>query len=184
METVAPTILVGVSGVAGSFTERAVRALGRGCPRPIVMPLSNPTLNSEATPEQIMSWTGGRAVVATGSPFPPVRVEGEDRIVGQANNVFVFPGIGLGAIVSRAREVTDGMLLAAAERLAALVSEDRLEAGAMYPKLQDLRAISREIALAVACQARSEGVGHLCSDEELERELYREMWEPEYLPLA
>ena len=184
VEKVSPTILVGVSGVAGSFTERAVRAMARGCPRPIVMPLSNPTLNSEATPEQIMLWTDGRAVVATGSPFPPVRVEGRDRVVGQANNVFVFPGIGLGAIVSRAREVTDGMLLAAAETLSRLVSRERLEAGAMYPNLQELRAISREIALAVARQARSEGVGQLGSDEALESAVDREMWEPEYLPLA
>ena len=184
VEKVSPTILVGVSGVAGSFTERAVRAMARGCPRPIVMPLSNPTLNSEATPEQIMFWTDGRAVVATGSPFPPVRVEGRDRAVGQANNVFVFPGIGLGAIVSRAREVTDGMLLAAAETLSRLVSQERLEAGAMYPNLQELRPISREIALAVARQARTEGVGHLGSDEALESAVDREMWEPEYLPLA
>jgi malic enzyme len=131
-----------------------------------------------------MHWTAGRAVVATGSPFPPVRVEGRDRVVGQANNVFVFPGIGLGAIVSRAREVTDGMLLAAAETLSRLVSQERLEAGAMYPNLQELRAISREIALAVARQARSEGVGQLCSDEALESAVDREMWEPAYLPRA
>ncbi len=184
VEKVSPTILVGVSGVAGSFTERAVRAMARGCPSPIVMPLSNPTLNSEATPEEIMRWTGGRAVVATGSPFDPVRVEGRDRVVGQANNVFVFPGIGLGAILARAREVTDGMLLAAAQTLSRLVSQERLEAGAMYPNLQELRLISREIALAVARQARSEGVGQLCSDEALESAVDREMWEPGYLPLA
>jgi malic enzyme len=181
---VSPTILVGVSGVAGSFTERAVRAMAQRCPAPIIMPLSNPTLNSEATPEEIMRWTDGRAVVATGSPFAPVRVGGRDRVVGQANNVFVFPGIGLGTIIARAREVTDGMLLTAAEALSQLVTQERLEAGAMYPNLQELRSISREIALAVARKARSEGVGQLCTDEALESAADREMWEPGYLPLA
>jgi malic enzyme len=184
VEKVSPTILVGVSGVAGSFTERAIRAMARGCPRPIVMPLSNPTLNSEATPEEILRWTDGRAVIATGSPFEPVRWGGRERVAGQANNVFVFPGIGLGAVVARAREVTDGMLLAAAETLARLVTGERLDQGAMYPSLQELRSISREVALAVARQARSEGVGLLCSDEELEGTLDREMWDPGYRPLA
>ena len=181
---VRPTILVGVSGVAGSFTEPAVRAMAEGSPEAIVMPLSNPTLNSEATPEEIMRWTGGRAVVATGSPFDPVLVGGQLRVVGQANNVFVFPGIGLGAIVSRARAVTDGMLLAAAETLSQLVSEERLEAGSMYPHLSELRTISRRIAIAVAQAARSEGVGQLCTDEALERAVDQEMWEPGYPPLV
>jgi malic enzyme len=181
---VSPTILVGVSGVAGSFTERAVRAMAQGCPAPIIMPLSNPTLNSEATPEEIMRWTDGRAVVATGSPFAPVRVGDRARVVGQANNVFVFPGIGLGAIIARAREVTDGMLLTAAEALSQLVTSDRLKAGAMYPNLQELRSISREIALAVAREARSEGVGQLRTDDALESAADQEMWDPSYLPLA
>ncbi len=181
---VSPTILVGVSGVAGSFTERAVRAMAQGCPAPIIMPLSNPTLNSEATPEEIMRWTDGRAVVATGSPFAPVRVGDRARVVGQANNVFGFPGIGLGAIIARAREVTDGMLLTAAEALSQLVTSDRLKAGAMYPNLQELRSISREIALAVAREARSEGVGQLRTDDALESAADQEMWDPSYLPLA
>ncbi len=177
---VAPTILIGVSGVANSFTEEAVREMARRCPAPIVMPLSNPTANSEATPAQVLEWSEGRAVVATGSPFPSVEVEGRMRLVGQANNVFVFPGIGLGAIVARAREVTDRMLLAAAVTLAGLVPPDRLAQGAMFPALSELRSISRAIALAVAREARDGGVGQLCSDELLERAVDEAMWVPEY----
>ncbi len=176
----APTILVGVSGVGGSFSEVAIREMARLTLAPIVLPLSNPTDKSEATPADVLAWSGGRAVVATGSPFDPVDVDGQPRLVGQANNVFVFPGIGLGAIVARAREVTERMLLVAATTLAGMVSAERLNEGAMYPPLSDLRSISRVIALAVAREARAGGVGQMASDEQLERMVDQAMWWPDY----
>jgi malic enzyme len=130
---VAPTILIGTSGKPGVFTEAAVREMAARTPRPIVLPLSNPTANSEATPSDVLAWSDGRAIVATGSPFEPVEIGGRTQIVGQANNVFVFPGVGLGAVAGRASEITDRMFLVAATTLADLVPAERLEQGAIYP---------------------------------------------------
>jgi malic enzyme len=121
-------------------------------------------------------------LVATGSPFAPVKVDGQIRPVGQANNVFVFPGVGLGAIVARAREITDRMFLVAATELAGAVSEERLAQGALYPPLTDLRSISRRIAIAVACCARDQGLARITTDEEIEAEVDGAVWTPEYAP--
>jgi malate dehydrogenase (oxaloacetate-decarboxylating) len=175
-----PTILVGTCGRAGAFTEAALRALADVTPTPIVLPLSNPTSQCEATPADVLRWTEGRALVATGSPFEPVPVAGHDRIVGQANNMFVFPGIGLGAIVAEAREVTDRMFLAAARALAGHVTPERFSAGALYPPLCELRPVSRDIALAVAAEARDAGVGRQLTDEALQAAVEAAMWEPRY----
>ena len=128
-----PTVLIGTTGHAGSFSEAVIRAMTTGTADPIVMPLSNPTANAEALPADVMAWSGGRALVATGSPFPPVEQDGRHWEIGQANNVFIFPGIGLGAIVAEAREVTDEMFLLAAETVADHVDTERLAAGALYP---------------------------------------------------
>jgi malic enzyme len=177
---VAPTVLVGTSAKAGAFSEATIRQMAARTPRPIVMPLSNPTSVSEATPADVLSWSGGRALVATGSPFGPVEVGGRARDIGQANNVFIFPGLGLGAIVARAREVTDGMLLVAAAELAASVPEGRLGQGVLYPALGTLRRVSRGIALAVARQARDEGVGRIATDADLEADIASAIWEPQY----
>jgi malate dehydrogenase (oxaloacetate-decarboxylating) len=177
---VAPTVLIGTSASAGTFTEAAVREMAVHTARPVVLPLSNPTTNSEAVPADLFSWTSGKALVATGSPFEPVEVDGRLRLVGQANNVFVFPGVGLGAIVARAREVTDRMFLVAAEALANMLTAERLDEGALYPPLAQLRRISRQIAIAVAREARDEGVAHIASDEEIEAAVDRSMWKPEY----
>ena len=147
---VAPTVLVGTSGTPGVFSEKAIREMAARTPRPIVFPLSNPTANSEATPADVLKWSDGRATVATGSPFNPVELGGRTHVVGQANNVFVFPGVGLGAVASRACEITDRMLLVAATTLADMVPTERLEQGAIYPRLTELRSISRAIAVAVA----------------------------------
>ena len=177
---VAPTALVGTSAMPGAFSEGAVREMAARTTRPIVLPLSNPTANSEATPADVLAWSAGRALVATGSPFAPVPVDGQSRPVGQANNVFVFPGVGLGAIVARAREVTDRMFLVAATELAGAVSAERLSQGALYPSLTDLRSISRRIAVAVARCARDQGLARITTDEEIEAEVDSAVWTPEY----
>jgi malate dehydrogenase (oxaloacetate-decarboxylating) len=178
---VRPTILVGTTGLAGTFTEAVVRAVGEGTPRPIVLPLSNPTTASEATPEQVLRWTDGRALVATGSPFDPVTLNGARHEVGQANNVFVFPGIGLAVIAAEIREVTDAMLLSAARTLAAQVDEPRLASGALYPPVAALRQVSRAVAVSVAREACSAGLAGIDAAS-VETEVDRAMWWPAYVP--
>ena len=177
---VAPTILVGTSSTPGAFGEDAVKAMAARTRSPIIFPLSNPTSKSEATPGDLLHWTAGRALVATGSPFGPVDVAGNARQIGQANNVFIFPGVGLGAVVAQAREVTDSMFLAAADTLASLVGPDRLSAGALYPRLGDLREVSRAIAIAVAERARECGVAHLDADQDVTSRVEAAMWTPNY----
>jgi malic enzyme len=179
---VKPTILIGTCGTAGAFTEGSIREMARHARRPIVLPLSNPTSKTEALPEDILAWTEGRALVATGSPFPPVDVRGSKTIVGQANNAFVFPGIGLGLVVAEAREVTDEMFLVAADALAEMVTSDRLAVGALYPPQSALRAISRRIAIAVVRESRDRGLGRGFRDEEIEPAVDRAMWFPAYVP--
>ena len=180
-ETIHPTILIGVTAVAGMFTEPIIRSLSTDR-RPIVMPLSNPTSRSEAVPADILGWTDGRALVATGSPFPPVVLPTETRVVAQSNNVFVFPGLGLGAIVAEISSVTDGMLIAAARALAGTGSEERLAAGALLPPIADLRAIARRVASAVVTEARRAGVSGLAEDRDTEAEIDAAIWWPDYVP--
>ncbi|HEY8471649.1 MAG TPA: NAD-dependent malic enzyme [Natronosporangium sp.] len=177
---VRPTILIGTSGQPGVFTESAIRAMAAHTPVPIVLPLSNPTANAEATPAEVLAWSDGRALVATGSPFPPVESGGRTRLVGQANNVFIFPGVGLGVIASGATEVTDEMFLVAAETLAGLVPANRLADGALYPRLADLRRVSRAIAIAVATEAVRSGVAKLGPDPDLPSIIDGLMWTPDY----
>jgi malic enzyme len=174
--TVKPTILIGTTGVAGTFSRDVIEAMAAATDRPIIMPLSNPTAVAEARPDQVLAWTDGRAIVASGSPFPPVG----DRIIGQANNVFVFPGIGLGAVVSEASRVSDGMILTAARTLAMRVTAERFATGALYPPIADLRPISREITLAVAREAIRTGLA--ASNEALEADIDAAMWWPDYVP--
>ena len=185
---VRPTILVGATGVAGSFTEAAIREMARHVAEPIVMPLSNPTSTVEAHPADIAAWSDGRALIATGSPFPPIATaDGRLRTIGQANNVFVFPGVGLGAIVAEVRTVTDDMFIAAARSLAHLVTAERFAAGALYPPVTDLRAVSRRIAGAVAAEARRAGVAGIADDADLDTALDAATWDPryvDYLPAA
>jgi malate dehydrogenase (oxaloacetate-decarboxylating) len=176
IEAYRPTILVGTTGVPGTFSEAAIRAMAAGCDRPIIMPLSNPTLIAEARPADLMAWTDGRAIIATGSPFPPVA----GREIGQANNVFVFPGLGLGAIVSGSRRVSDAMVLVAARSLAEAVIADRLGGGALYPPVSDLRSVSRSIAVAVAREAISSGLA--APNDRLEADVDAAMWWPAYVP--
>ena len=179
---VAPTILIGTTGTAGTFTESAIREMAARVSTPIVLPLSNPTANTEATPADVLAWSGGRATVATGSPFGPVLVDGHPRLVGQANNVFVFPGVGLGAIVVRAREITDRMFLVAATTLAGMTSPERIRQGALYPALGDLRSISRAVAVAVARDAQEAGVAGIGDDDDIESLVDATMWISAYRP--
>jgi malic enzyme len=152
--------------------------------RPVIMPLSNPTSKAEATPADIIRWTDGRAFVATGSPFGPVDHAGVRHEVGQANNVFIFPGLGLGTIVAESRQVSDAMFLRAAHTLARLVSEERLKAGALYPPIDDLRRVSREIAIEVAREAVRSGLAQseARTDEEIVASVDAAMWWPRYVP--
>ena len=179
---VKPTMLIGTSGVQGAFTEDAIREMARHAEHPVVFPLSNPTAKSEAIPTDIMAWTEGRALIATGSPFEDVVVDGKNRIIGQANNVFIFPGMGLGAIVAEARRITDEMFLLAAQTLADMVSPERLAAGALYPAVSELREVSRQIAAKVVCQSRDCGVGRLYRDDEVLAAVDSAIWFPAYLP--
>lgn len=176
----APTIMVGTSGQPGAFSEAAVRAMAARTDSPIILPLSNPTANSEATPADVLAWSEGRAVVATGSPFEPVELNGRTHVVGQANNVFVFPGVGLGALASRAWEVTDRMFLVAATTLASLVPTERIEQGAIYPRLTELRSISRKIAIAVARKAVDDKVAPMATNDEIDAAIDACIWSPEY----
>jgi len=182
---VTPTILVGTTGTAGAFTPDAIRAMAAQVSAPIVMPLSNPTAKSEARPTDVLAWSGGRAIVATGSPFEPVTVGGRPRVIGQANNVFIFPGLGLGAIVARAREVTDAMFIVAARTLADLTPPERLTQGALYPRLAELRSISRAIAIAVAREAHDSGAAD-APDRDVDATVDAAMWQPTYasMPLS
>lgn len=176
------TGLIGLSGQAGAFDESVVRAVMANSPAPIVFPLSNPTINSEAVPEDIYAWTGGRAIVATGSPFPNVDHGGRSLVVGQGNNAFIFPGVGLGAMVARAGKVTDNMLTAAAEALAEYTDPVRLMEGAVYPSVKALGRASKHVAAAVVAQAISDGVARREVDDPHEA-VSAAMWEPRYLPI-
>lgn len=178
-----PTVLVGTSGQPGIFTEAIVRAMAAGTPRPVILPLSNPTSKCEAVPADLMAWTQGQALVATGSPFEPVVWEGRTIRIGQGNNVFIFPGVGLGALVAEASQVSDTMFRVAAETLAASVSDAELAAGTLFPRLRDLREITFRVACAVVRQAREEGVGRPLADAEIGETVRAAMWVPEYAPL-
>jgi malic enzyme len=182
VRAVRPTVLVGTTGIAGAFSEAVIRAAAAGADRPIILPLSNPTSMSEAAPADVLRWTDGRALVATGSPFPPVVMDGVAREIAQANNVFIFPGLGLGVIAVEARTVTDGMILAAARALAASVTDERLAAGVLYPAIRDLRSVSMTIALAVAHEAAATGLGGLPPDTDLAAEVRGAAWWPAYVP--
>jgi malate dehydrogenase (oxaloacetate-decarboxylating) len=193
-----PSVLVGVSGKAGLFDQESLRALAAGNPRPLVLPLSNPSACAEARPEDVLAWTEGRALVATGSPFPPVRREGLEIPVSQCNNAYIFPGVGLGVLASRATRVTDGMMMAAARALAGCCTAGNDPQAPLLPPIESIRSVSRVIALSVARQAQAEGVapsferrtsradaGDGPADWEadaLERAVDARVWEPRYTP--
>ena len=184
VRAVKPTMLIGTSGEPGVFTEEVIREMARHVERPLVFPMSNPTSKSEARPADVIAWTQGRALVATGSPFDPVPWEQRTIQIGQGNNAFVFPGMGLGTLVSEAREVTDSMFAAAAERLAAEVSDGQLASGSLYPRIRDIRRVTVQIAEAVVREARACGVGRQLEDAQVPLAVAQAMWEPRYMPVA
>ena len=180
VRNVKPNILIGVSGQPGLFTEEIIREMHKHCPRPIVMPLSNPTSRVEATPQNILSWTDGEALVATGSPFSPVTVKGKQYPIAQCNNSYIFPGIGLGVIASGASRVTDEMLMAASETLAQHSPLVNNGEGPVLPELKDIQTVSRAIAFAVGKVAQEQGVAVKTSAEALLQAISDNFWLPEY----
>jgi malate dehydrogenase (oxaloacetate-decarboxylating) len=175
---VQPTVLIGTSAHAGAFTERIVRTMASAVERPIIFPLSNPTSRSEATPQDLLAWTDGRAIVATGSPFPAARHDGRTIRIGQCNNAFIFPGVGLGVVAGGARRITNQMFVAAARALARWSPASTWDA--LYPPLEAVRAVSRGVALAVARQAQCDGVAEPASPGALEEQIDAKMWQPAY----
>ena len=173
-----PTILIGTSTDHGAFTREVIEEMSNGVERPIVLPLSNPTERIEAMPADVIAWSGGKALVATGIPVEPFEYEGTTFTIGQGNNALLYPGLGLGVIVSGASRVTDGMLLAAAQAVASQV--DPTSPGAsLLPPVENLRASSATVAVAVARQAQADGVATADYDN-LIQAVQDAMWEPAY----
>jgi malic enzyme len=180
---VKPTVLLGTSGTPGTFSEDVVRLMASINERPIIFPLSNPTSKSECTAADAIEWSEGRAIIATGSPFAPVMYNGKRHRIGQGNNAFIFPGVGLGISAGRVARVTDSMFLEAARALASKVTEADLEETAVYPELTRIRECSLAVACATVRQAVKEGYADEEILEGLEENLRQAMWEPKYLPI-
>ena len=180
IDGVEATVLIGLSTASGAFTEAIVRAMAAKTPRPVIFPLSNPTARAEARPEDLIRWTDGRALVATGSPSPPAVLGGRAWIISQCNNVFIFPAVGLGVVAAGARRVSDGMFIAAARRLAEMSPALSDPAASLLPPLGELRGVAIEVAAAVAEAAVREGLAPAASAEELRREVFAHQWFPAY----
>ena len=177
------SVLIGVSGQPKTFTEEVVRLMLEHATRPIIFPLSNPTSRVEATPADLIAWSDGKALVATGSPFSPVEHNGQSYPVAQCNNAYVFPGMGLGVLAIGARRVTDGMFMSAAEALSCESPALSDPHGTLLPRLSDVRRASRQIAYAVASRAQADGVADATSEEEMRARVDARVWEPSYRPM-
>ena len=178
--SVPATVLIGLSTAVSAFTEPIVREMARKTPRPAIFPLSNPTSRAEARPEDLIRWTDGRALVATGSPFPPAILGGRAWIISQCNNVFIFPAVGLAAAASGARRVSDGMLIAAARKLAELSPALRDPAASLLPPLGDLRSVAVDVACAIGDAAQREGLAPPTTPEALRARVVASQWYPSY----
>ena len=182
VKRVKPTVIIGASGQAHTFTEEVLREMHSHCKRPVVFALSNPTSKAECTAEEAYGWTNGEAIFASGSPFPPARINGRVFVPGQGNNMFIFPGVGLGAVVSGAKKVTDEMFFTAAKTLAHMVTEEELEAGTIYPDLAKIRQISLAIASAVARLAWEQGLAQFAEPKDIRQYVRDRMYHPDYRP--
>jgi malate dehydrogenase (oxaloacetate-decarboxylating) len=180
IRTLDATVLIGLSTATGAFTESIVREMARKTPRPIIFPLSNPTSKSEARPDDLVRWTEGRALVATGSPFAPVLYGAKTIPIAQCNNVYIFPALGLALAASGARRVTDEMILAAARALAEKSPALRDPSGSLLPALADVRQVAAHIATAVGLTAQREGQAAKSSEDQLRQRVAASQWTPEY----
>jgi malate dehydrogenase (oxaloacetate-decarboxylating) len=180
IRTIDATILIGLSTLPGAFSESIVREMARKCQRPIILPLSNPTSKSEAIPEDLLHWTDGRALIATGSPFPDVHYKGRTMRISQCNNVYIFPAVGLALLATRAQRVTDHMFLAAAQALAAQSPAMADPSAPLLPPLTGLRRAAIEIAFAAAEEAQREGLCPKTSPESLREAIVSAQWAPHY----
>ncbi|NKI73324.1 NAD-dependent malic enzyme [Dickeya sp. CFBP 2040] len=180
MRNAKPTILIGVSGQPGLFTEEIIREMHSHCARPIVMPLSNPTSRVEARPEDIIRWTDGAALVATGSPFAPVQYKDKTYPIAQCNNSYIFPGIGLGVLACGAKRITDSMLMASSRALADCSPLANQGEGALLPEVSTIQDVSKRIALEVAKAAQLQGVAEVTSEEALVKAIAHNFWQPQY----
>ncbi len=174
------TVLIGVTAKPGLFSKEILETMAQNDERPVILPLSNPTAKSECTPEDVARATEGRGMVATGSPFPAVDLNARRIVVSQCNNTFVFPGVGLGALVSKSPKVTDQMFLAASKALSCQVSARQRQEGHLLPEMKDIRRVSKEVAKAVAIQAREDGLGRLLEDDEIDAMATKAQWQPHY----
>lgn len=175
-----PDILIGVSGQAGLFSEEVIKAMKQHCDKPIIFPLSNPSRQVEATPEQVINWTNGEVIVATGSPFDPVEYQGKTFSIAQCNNSYIFPGIGLGVISANIKRITDKMLQVASETLAAASPLANTGEGALLPPFTEIAQLSKDMAYAVAKVAYEQGLALELPDDELLAKIERNFWQPEY----
>ncbi|MBZ0121679.1 MAG: oxaloacetate-decarboxylating malate dehydrogenase, partial [Sandaracinaceae bacterium] len=180
VSALAPTVLIGTSGTPGAFDEASVRAMAGKVARPAIFPFSNPNSKCEAHPADLIRWTDGRALIASGSPFDPVEHGGRTFTIAQGNNVYVFPGVGLGALAAEARMVTDGMFAAAAHAVADRLTDQDIAGARLYPSPGELRSISRAVARSVALRAIADGVAPRKSAAELDAALDALVWEPRY----
>jgi malate dehydrogenase (oxaloacetate-decarboxylating) len=177
-----PTVLIGVSGQAGAFTESVVRTMAAHVDRPVIFPLSNPTSRSEATAEQLITWTDGRALVGTGSPFPPVEYGGKTFAIDQTNNSYIFPGMGLSILAAGARRVSDAMFMVAGKAVAEMSPAATNKQGRLLPPISQLREVSMAVAKAVARQAQADGLAEPCDASLLDKRIEDCVWEPRYRP--
>jgi len=175
-----PTTLIGLSTLKGAFTEPMVRTMARWVSRPVILPLSNPTAKSEAIPEDLLKWTDGRAIIATGSPFPPVTYRGKTYPIPQCNNAYIFPALGLGLVAGRCRKVSDAMLIAAARALAQRSPALENPTACLLPSLRELREVALEIALAVAMEGQRSGLAPKMSRDEVRDRIRDAHWMPVY----
>jgi len=175
-----PSVLIGVTATSGLFNTEILNQMAKNDEHPIIFAMSNPTSKSECTPQEVAIATKGKGLVATGSPFDPFDFEGKKFVTSQSNNMFIFPGLGLGALVGKSSRVTTKMFLVASRALSALVTPEMEKQNMLLPDLKNIRNVSLQIAKAVAMEARDSGLGRILSDDELERLIKRAQWEPHY----